>query len=152
MKQTVLPGFETSDASSAPYDNPRIIYYLGSKYRILPQVINKISNIAKEKARICDLFSGSGSVAVALSEHWNVITVDIQEYSSVLGNALLNFPVIKDPLSWHLIRQRAEESDFRINLIKSLAEILKIESDAIELAKRGYPNKLADLTRMNPPI
>ena len=79
-----------------------------------------------------------------------MITVDIQEYSRVLGNALLNFPVIKDPLSWHLIRQRAEESDFRINLIKSLAEILKIESDAIELAKRGYPNKLADLTRMNP--
>lgn len=150
MKQTVLPEFRLSEASGTSFDNPRIIYYLGSKYRILPQIINKISNIAKKKARVCDLFSGSGSVAVALSEHWNVITVDIQEYSRVLGNALLNSPAIKDPSSWHLIRKKAEESAFRINLVKSLVEILKIERDAIELAKRGYPNKLAELTRLNP--
>lgn len=150
MKQTVLPGFENSDTSGSSFDNPRIIYYLGSKYRILPQVVNKISSIAKKNAKVCDLFSGSGSVAVALSERYDVITVDIQEYSRVLCSALLNSPSIKDPSDWHFIRKKAAESNFRTNLVKSLAEILKIERDAIELAKQGDPNKLADITRLNP--
>lgn len=150
MKQTSLPGFENSGTSNDFYDNTRIVYYLGSKYRILPQVINKISRVAKKGSGVCDLFSGSGSVAVELSKSYNIVTVDIQEYSRVLCSALLNSPAVKDPVSWKLIRNKALESNFRKNLIESLSELLEIERDAIKLAKKGDPSKIVELTRLSP--
>ena len=153
MKQSVLPGFENEQLEnnlSEKTNNPRIIYYLGSKYRILPSIVRQISKLVTPNGRVCDLFSGSGAVAVALSEYWDVTTVDIQEYSRVIANALLTPIPNIDPLSWNSLWKTAASSPFRKKMIESLSELLKIEKDAIELSQQGFPSKLSELLRVNP--
>ncbi|OWP57529.1 MAG: hypothetical protein B2I17_00075 [Thermoplasmatales archaeon B_DKE] len=153
MKQLVLPGFENKKLGDNLFEranDPRIIYYLGSKYRILPSIVKQISKLVTPNGRVCDLFSGSGSVAVALSEYWDVTTVDIQEYSRVITNALLTPIPNIDPLGWNSLWKTAASSPLRKKMIESLSELLKIEKDAIELSQQGFPNKLSELLRVNP--
>lgn len=67
----------------------RPIQYLGSKLRLVNEIseiveLNKTSNI------VCDLFSGSGVVSHYLANKNNVISLDIQYYSTVISEALTN--------------------------------------------------------------
>ena len=70
----------------------RTIHYLGSKLRLLGPIGDAISQVARPGATVCDLFAGSGTVSIYLSSMWNVVASDIQEYSRVLCNGLLNPP------------------------------------------------------------
>lgn len=77
----------------------RPIHYLGSKLRILDFINTIIDEIDPSKGQVCDLFSGSGSVSRHFSKNRPVVSVDIQEYSNVICNAILNpieYPKIKD--------------------------------------------------------
>ena len=67
----------------------RAVHYLGSKLRLLDAIRSEIGRIAGPESIVCDLFSGSGTVALALSHHWRIVAADIQEYSRVLSSALL---------------------------------------------------------------
>lgn len=67
----------------------RPIQYLGSKLRLVKEISgiiesNKTSNL------VCDLFSGSGVVSHYLANKNDVISLDIQYYSTVISSALIN--------------------------------------------------------------
>lgn len=67
----------------------RPIHYLGSKLRILNFIEESVNRIDPTKGRVCDLFAGSGVVGFKLSQKRPVMSVDIQEYSRVISNAIL---------------------------------------------------------------
>ena len=70
----------------------RTIHYLGSKLRLLDPIRRVVASVAPVGQPMCDLFSGSGTVSLALASDWDVTSVDIQEYSRVLCNGLVNPP------------------------------------------------------------
>lgn len=56
--------------------------YIGSKTKILDEVVSEIQNIAPERGRIVDLMSGTGTVSVALRKAgFKVTAVDLMTYS-----------------------------------------------------------------------
>ena len=65
----------------------RSIHYLGSKLRMLEAIENALNDVIEKPGAICDLFSGSGTVTKYLLHNFDVISVDIQEYSKVLCEA-----------------------------------------------------------------
>ena len=90
---TRLDGGPWSESStSVPPSSLRTIHYLGSKLRLLGPIGDAIEEVAPKGATVCDLFAGSGTVSMYLSSSWNVVSSDIQEYSRVLCNGLLNPP------------------------------------------------------------
>ena len=60
--------------------------YLGSKLRMLDDILPIIIEETNVDDIVCDLFSGSGSVTAALSNYRSVISVDIQNYSNYFIN------------------------------------------------------------------
>ena len=93
MVQSELEMFSKNSIDDEVGDNENVafrpIQYLGSKLRLVKEISeiiesNKTSNI------VCDLFSGSGVVSHYLAKNNEVISVDIQYYSSVLSTALTN--------------------------------------------------------------
>lgn len=64
---------------------PSLIKYMGSKSKIMDFVIDGI-NETYQGGAVCDLFSGSASLAGALSQQCVVHSNDIQSYSSILAN------------------------------------------------------------------
>ena len=64
---------------------PSLIKYMGSKSKIMDFVIDGINYTYKDGS-ICDLFSGSASLAGAIGQQITVHSNDIQSYSSVLAN------------------------------------------------------------------
>lgn len=77
---------------TAPPEPPRglrPIHYLGCKSRLIDAISAAIDDVAPHAETVCDLFAGSGTVALALAPRRTVVAVDIQEYARVLGSALL---------------------------------------------------------------
>lgn len=71
---------------------PELIKYMGSKSKIITQVVAAIDEIYKGGV-ICDLFAGSCSLSGALRNQAPIISNDIQEYSAVLAQTYLNSSV-----------------------------------------------------------
>lgn len=67
----------------------RTIHYLGSKLRVLEFIKQVVDELDPERNGICDLFSGTGSVSQYFSSERKVVSVDIQNYSSIICSALL---------------------------------------------------------------
>lgn len=71
------------------YNEISTLQYMGSKTRIISHIcepIIKNSNIRT----VVDLFAGTGSVGYALKSHKNVISNDIEYYSYIINQAILN--------------------------------------------------------------
>lgn len=71
------------------YNEISTLQYMGSKTRIISHIcepIIKNSNIST----VVDLFAGTGSVGYALKSHKNVISNDIEYYSYIINQAILN--------------------------------------------------------------
>ncbi len=67
-------------------DYPHIIKYMGSKSKIMDFILDGINEVKTEEIfTVCDLFSGSASLAGALRGQTNVISNDIQSYSRILS-------------------------------------------------------------------
>lgn len=129
----------------APGNNVRrTIHYLGSKLRIVDPIRRAVSTVAPDSKPVCDLFSGSGIVSLALSSNWNVTSVDIQEYSRVLCNGILNSPP-------KALDQAARLSDqayggrLRSQLNTALSSLLAHEQDCLTDADGGAIVRLCDL-------
>jgi len=76
------------------YLTEQIITYLGNKRKLLDNISTEVETILAEmgveKARICDLFSGSGIVSRKLKRYASRIYVnDLEEYSYVINNCYL---------------------------------------------------------------
>lgn len=71
------------------YNEISTLQYMGSKTRIISHIcepIIKNSNIST----VVDLFAGTGSVGYALKSHKNVVSNDIEHYSYIINQAILN--------------------------------------------------------------
>ena len=67
----------------------RTLNYLGSKLRLLDFIEEHVERITANGRGVCDLFAGSGCVSYKLSERFPVTACDIQHYSTVICDALL---------------------------------------------------------------
>ena len=122
----------------------RVVHYLGSKLRLLRPIRQAVADIASPGVRICDLFAGSGTVSLCLGTDWDIISADIQEYSRVLCNGLLNPP--SEPISTgHAIQHLAYDGILRKRLCYSLATLIDYERECLNLARSGEIRGLCDL-------
>jgi 16S rRNA G966 N2-methylase RsmD len=120
----------------------RPIHYLGSKLRLLPQILDAIDSVAP-RGLICDLFAGSGTVSRGAAATHSVISVDIQEYSRVLCSAVLN-PVADAGVRSGLA-PRGQSSELYRRLSSCFTHLLEYEALALAAAERGDARHLWDL-------
>lgn len=119
----------------------RPIHYLGSKIKILDFINEIVDELDATKGQVCDLFSGSGSVSRHLSLTRPVVSVDIQEYSHVICNAMLN--LIQYTNSDNFIH-KCKTSDYYNNLILSINPIIKYEEKCIKQSLDGNSEPLCE--------
>ena len=70
-------------------DRISTLQYMGSKSRMLEEICMPIID-NPEIHQVVDLFAGTGSVGYALSPYKRIISNDIEYYSYVLNEAILN--------------------------------------------------------------
>lgn len=121
----------------------RPIHYLGSKLRILDTIGEAVNSVSPGDGRICDLFSGSGTVSRYFAHFRPVTAVDIQEYSRVLCSAVLS-PVCF-PFSGAGFVSNIKASEKYSTLVSAFEPLLTYEHTATECAKQGDIDRLYDL-------
>lgn len=121
----------------------RPIHYLGSKLRILDTIGAAVNSVCPENGRICDLFSGSGTVSRYFAHSRPVTAVDIQEYSRVLCTAVL-MPV-SFPFSGHEFVSNIKISKQYAALSNAFGSLLSYELAATESARQGDIDSLYNL-------
>lgn len=126
-------------ANTEPF---RPIHYLGSKLRILDAIEDAIDELDPTKGRVCDLFSGSGTVSLELSKQRPVTASDIQEFSRVLASALLRQPHKLPNCS--TLWDKAMRSNLFTVLSGALDGLLDYEDRAIKAAMNGSPDNLLE--------
>ena len=136
----MLPGYGQSGAPSPAVFRP--IHYIGSKLRILGSIVDAIESVAPGEDPVCDLFSGSGTVAMAVAQRRPVIAVDIQEYSRVICSALLCRPAISASRRAKLIEWALELSE---HLGEAVAPLIDHESRCLRAAAQGHHEPMCDL-------
>lgn len=144
LAASVVPSNNWGDCmiDGAVHEAWRPIHYLGSKLRALPALDQAILNVAPRGEPICDLFAGSGTVSAWFAESRPVTAVDIQEYSRIICEALLNpayFSVsnVIDEISFNL--KRAEQT----GVIFAGQPLIQFEADAMAKAQVGDLRALA---------
>ena len=107
--------------------NFKALNYLGSKFRLLDFIEEKILSITSKGEGICDLFAGSGCVSYRLSQNFPIISCDIQSYSTTICNALLK----KNNVSKTNINNFISILQKETKLLTSFYPLIKIEEEAI---------------------
>lgn len=119
----------------------RPIHYLGSKLRLAESIRSILADLDPSYGTACDLFAGSGTVSMVLSNERSVVAADIQEYSRVICSALLNPAQVDqtfvDSLCCDIERRKESIESY-------LEPILWYETRAIENANKN-PSELCDL-------
>lgn len=112
------------------YDyNFRTLNYLGSKLRLLEFIKKNISDLTAGGTGVCDLFAGSGCVSYKLSELFPITSCDIQSYSKVICDALLNnYNVSDNELKAFESFLESKESH---NLLNAFTPLIMLEEDSI---------------------
>lgn len=64
---------------------PHFLKYMGSKREILGDIREAVDALHTDSTCFCDLFAGTAIVSYAMSDRYNVISNDIQQYSSVFA-------------------------------------------------------------------
>lgn len=95
--------------------NIKTVHYLGSKARMLAPIKKYIDELNRSNGRVCDLFCGSGVVSEYLLQQYDVLAVDIQNYSKVYCEARLTGGV--QDIDYQIIESNIKDSLVRkINL------------------------------------
>ena len=71
------------------YDNKKTIRYMGNKNKLLEFIIPEIKSITKKGDIVCDLMCGTCSVSYALKRRNTIYANDIQYYSYVIANGMI---------------------------------------------------------------
>lgn len=123
----------------------RPIHYLGSKLRILAAIEQAVDHVDPSGGPVCDLFSGSATVSRYLSRRRRVMAVDVQEYSRVLAEAVLN----GDP-TWSVasVEEALCDNSRGIALRQAVDPLIKFENEVALGAMRGDIEPLCDLLEM----
>jgi adenine-specific DNA-methyltransferase len=124
----------------------RPIHYLGSKLRLVGPISDLLEELDPSQGRVCDLFAGSGTVSLALSQQRKVLATDIQEYSRVICEAVL-LPAPTDPHFLECIEANAAKL-FK-DYCKVLLPIIEYERSAISVA-RTSPEDLCEIVESGP--
>lgn len=107
----------------------RTLNYLGSKLRLLDFIEEQVCRLTPANAGVCDLFAGSGTVSYRLSSRFPIVSCDIQCYSKVICDALLQ--------KHHLYEEQIQTFFFNLNqpindrLLKAFAPLITLEEKAI---------------------
>ncbi|HOK67518.1 MAG TPA: DNA adenine methylase [Anaerohalosphaeraceae bacterium] len=111
------------------YLNHQLITYIGNKRSLLPEIENVVikvkSRLKKDKIRIMDAFSGSGSVSRLFKKHSSyLITIDLEDYAAVVARCYLcNKSSINQNTLCSLINelnQKVDSVDYPIGFIEEL--------------------------------
>lgn len=123
----------------------RPIHYLGSKLRVLPAIREAVDRLDPTGGPVCDLFSGSATVSRYLSQRRRVLAVDIQEYSRVLAEAVLNGADrgVAPPTT-----DDSDASDFGRSLRWAVHPLVTYEGEAAERALAGEIGPLCELLQL----
>lgn len=109
--------------------NFRTLNYLGSKLRLLDFIEENIRKVTPDGTGVCDLFAGSGCVSYKLSNMFPVVACDIQQYSKVICDALLQpCSLTKETIKAFLSQIKADKS----TLLGPITPLIKLEEKAIE--------------------
>lgn len=73
-----------------------ILNYQGNKTSLMPFIASNIEKYISPGEIICDIFSGSGSVGMYLKDNYSIIANDVELFSSIISDALLNIPKFDD--------------------------------------------------------
>ncbi|WP_345873479.1 DNA adenine methylase [Shewanella algae] len=112
----------------------RPVQYLGSKLKLLRD-IEDLAKALMQEGKFCDLFSGSGVVSNYMSHRYNVVSCDIQNYSTSLTSALVN----KSPMTQGDLEQMLKEVD---------KEFISLENNILALVDYEE-NLLSSTTEQN---
>ncbi|MEH7547755.1 DNA adenine methylase [Neobacillus vireti] len=135
IKNTQMTFFDEEKAAFRP------IHYLGSKLRILETISNIIDEIDPTFGRVYDIFSGSGTVSSYLGRKRPVTSVDIQEYSRVLTNAVLQ-PFYEN----ELLEIKKKLLQYTVtNLQECIEPIIKYEEWALA---KAYGKEIFDICEL----
>lgn len=110
--------------------NFRTLNYLGSKLRLLDFIEDKVLYVTPQGAGICDLFAGSGCVSRKLSRLYPVVSCDIQGYSKVISNALLNKFNVTDKTIEDFVLSLDNEAASKLRV--AFAPLIELEQYAID--------------------
>jgi len=147
MAQLTLPHFKTSASPERTIRRP--IHYLGSKLRLVDEILAWIDELAPlndldRPAPACDLFAGSGAVTGALAAHRPVVSVDVQEYSRVLCSALLRPASVASDFAERL-SDGLESCPLHARLSDAITPLIQHEDWCIAEASDGNPEPLCHL-------
>ena len=109
--------------------NFRTLNYLGSKLRLLDFIEENVRKVTPDDAGVCDLFAGSGCVSYKLSKSFPVVTCDIQHYSKVICDALLQPCTLTKETAKAFM---SDIKDIKSKLRDALAPLIELEEDAIK--------------------
>jgi len=127
---------------------PSLIKYMGSKSKIMDFILEGINKV-HDGGAICDLFSGSASLAGAIGQQCPVHSNDIQSYSKILADTYNTVFFDTDAPSSSKIIEQAESivNQNRIDLglqyskQMSLSEYNKIEDKQKKLLNKTFDYK-----------
>ena len=120
----------------------RPINYIGSKLRILESITDAINSVSRDSAPVCDLFSGSGTVSLALARNRKVVAVDIQEFSRVICSALLGQREISQGQINRILSETTERADI---LRAAMCPLVDCERSSISEAPGGTAHRLCNI-------
>ena len=109
--------------------NFRTLNYLGSKLRLLDYIEENVRKVTPDDAGVCDLFAGSGCVSYKLSRLFPVVACDIQHYSKVICDALLQPSTLTEKKVKAFMSEIKESNSLLCNAFTPLIEL---EEEAIK--------------------
>ena len=121
----------------------RPIHYLGSKLRMLEAIKSSIDFVDKTNGTICDLFSGSGVVSKYMIQYRDVISVDIQHYSSILCEASVK--KLSEKIKIDEAINTIKNSEISKQLIDNYSSLLDYELDSINKAQNNELDSLYEI-------
>ncbi|EHL04970.1 DNA (cytosine-5-)-methyltransferase [Desulfitobacterium hafniense DP7] len=89
VQQSFFDAEKVDDIKMNEWESVSTIQYLGSKTRILADICPEICKIEGIDTFV-DLFAGTGTVAYALRNKFKIYANDLQSYSKVISEAVLN--------------------------------------------------------------
>lgn len=136
---------ETIDGDVAPAASDpavfRPVQYLGSKLRVLDDIVGMAGSIVHPGASVADLFTGSTVVAQALAaRRYSVTAVDTQAYSICFATALLGIGRARDKLDYASVV--AQSSEHQLGLLADWRKIAAAESSALAVGDAESVRKL----------
>lgn len=121
-----------------------IMKYMGSKRELLPDIQQAISSMIQPGNTVLDIFAGTASVGAYLKDQYCIYSNDIQNYSSVISNALIVssvYEINKKEIESIITQIQNEYQHNREYLSKYLKETLKVSKKFTNIEKGNWNNE-----------